>query len=69
MQLEDPNCQPDELPTVHHTLDGFEIRSHHVETMGNYALLVLSGQSSFQGFLNGARSGFVHLSSYIPFPD
>ena len=36
------------------TVDGCEIRSHHLETMGNHCSLVFTGESSFQGFLGGA---------------
>ena len=28
---------------------------HHLETMGNRCLLVFTGESSFQGFLGGAK--------------
>ena len=28
---------------------------HHCETMGNHVVLVFTGESSFQGFLDGAK--------------
>ena len=28
---------------------------HHLETMGDHGLLVFTGESSFQGFLDGAQ--------------
>ena len=47
---------------------------HHWKTMGNHCLLVFTGDSSFQGFLGGAISGFrpptegltVHVSGAQP---
>ena len=40
---------------------------HHFETMGNHCLLVYTGESSFQGFLGGARPSTVS-PRFIFFP-
>ena len=43
-----------------------EIRSHHMETMGNHCLLVLTAESSFPSFLRRCRISSIHSVSYNP---